>query len=126
MKRNRSILKITSLSLVFLSITFTSWAQTTIIKGTVNGANGQTLPGASIQLQGSKTGTVADNNGNYSLAVTPGKHTLVVSFAGYSTERTEITVSETGMADLNITLKDAADLNNITVVGSRNLSRTRV
>ncbi len=125
-KRNRSILQMTSLMLVFLSIAFSSWAQTTIIKGTVNGANGQTLPGASVQLQGSKTGTVADNNGNYSLPVTPGKHTLVVSFAGYSTERSEITVPETGMTDLNITLKDAADLNNITVVGSRNLSRTRV
>lgn len=84
-KRNRSILQITSVLLVFLSITFIARAQTTTIKGTIQGANGQTLAGASVQLQGSKTGTVADNNGNYSLAVTPGKHILVVSFAGYTT-----------------------------------------
>lgn len=126
MMGNHFNLQMASILLVFFFSASIASAQTTTVKGIIKGADGQVLPGASIQLQGSKTGTVADNNGNYSLAVPPGKHTLVVSFAGYTTERTEITVSETGIADLNIMLKEAGDLSNITVVGSRNLSRTRV
>ena len=123
---NRSILQITGLGIVFLFITIISSAQTVTVKGTVKGANGQVLTGASIQVQGLKSGTIADDNGNFSLPVSPGKHLLIVSFTGYATERTEITVTETGITGLNITLKDAGDLNNITVVGSRNMSRTRV
>ena len=123
---NQPILRMTSLLIVFLFITLITSAQTGTVKGTVKDANGQALPGASIQIQGSKTGTAADNNGNYSLTLSPGKHILIVSFAGYITERKEITVTETGIADLNIMLKDAGDLSNITVVGSRNLSRTKV
>src|SRR5688572_24236521 len=126
MRGNRSILQMASILPVLLFTTFIISAQTGTVRGTIKDANGQALAGASIQLEGSKTGTVADNDGNYTLSVSPGKHTLIVSFAGYATERTEITVSETGITDLNIMLKDAGDLSNITVVGSRNLSRTRV
>ena len=78
--------------LVFLFFTFIASAQTVIVKGTVQNVNGNVLPGASVQVQGTKTGTIADSSGNYSLSVTPGRHTLVISFAGYTTERTEITV----------------------------------
>ncbi len=125
-KDNQSILRMTSLLLVSLFMTLLTSAQTGTVKGTVKDANGQVLPGASIQIQGTKRGTAADNNGNYTLSVSPGKHTLIVSFTGYITERSEIVVTETGITDFNFMLKDAGDLSNITVVGSRNLSRTKV
>lgn len=126
MMGNHFTLQMASILLVFFCSTITASAQTTTVKGTIKDANGQALQGASIQLQGSKTGTIADDSGNFSLNVSPGTYTLIVSFAGYITERTEISVNTTGIADLNIMLKDAGDLSNITVVGSRNLSRTRV
>jgi len=126
MMGNHFNLQRTSLLLVFFFSASIASAQTTTVKGTIKDANGQALQGASIQLQGSKTGTIADDNGNFSLNVSPGKYTLIVSFAGYLTERTEIAVGTMGIADLNIMLKEAGDLSNITVVGSRNLSRTRV
>ena len=126
MMGNHFNLQRTSLLFVFFFSAIIASGQTTTVKGTIKDANGQVLQGASIQLQGSKTGTIADDNGNFSLNVTPGNYTLIVSFAGYVTERTEISVNTTGTADLNIMLKNAADLSNITVVGSRNLSRTRV
>src|SRR5688500_13548450 len=126
MMGNHFNLRKTSLLLVFFFNAIIASAQTTTVKGTIKDANGQALQGASIQLQGTKTGTIADDNGNFSLNVAPGNYTLIVSFAGYVTERTEILVNTTGIADLNIMLKNAADLSNITVVGSRNLSRTRV
>src|SRR5688500_2925612 len=121
MMGNHFNLRKTSLLLVFFFNAIIASAQTTTVKGTIKDANGQALQGASIQLQGSKTGTIADDNGNFSLNVAPGNYTLIVSFAGYVTERTEISVNTTGIADLNIMLKNAAALSKLTIVGSRNL-----
>ncbi|MGZ8541377.1 MAG: TonB-dependent receptor [Chitinophagaceae bacterium] len=125
MRKRLFLQKASLLFVLFFSAVIAS-AQTATVKGSIKSDNGQTLQGASIQVQGSRAGTIADDNGNYSLNVSPGKHTLVVSFAGYSTERVQITVGEAGITNMNFILKDAGDLDNITVVGSRNLSRTRV
>ena len=39
---------------------FSGNAQTAILRGTVKDANGQTLPGASVTLQGTTSGVVAE------------------------------------------------------------------
>jgi iron complex outermembrane recepter protein len=75
-------------------------------------------------LQGNRGGTVTDNNGNYSLTATPGKHILIISYVGHATQRTEVTVN--GNTTQDITLLSAGELNEVTVTGSRNPSRTRV
>ncbi len=126
LKGKWSIFHKTSLLLVVSFISLITYSQTGTIKGTIKGSNGQVLPGASIQVQGSKTGTIADDNGNFMLDAATGKQTLIVSFAGFTTERTVVTVGESAATDLNIVLQDGGDLSNLTVVGSRNLSRTRV
>ncbi len=125
-KVKRFILQKTSLLLVFFFTAIMASAQTGTVKGTIKDVNGHALAGASVQIQGSKSGTIADNNGDYTFEVSAGKHTLLVSFAGYNTERTEIMVTSAATTDINVMLKDAGDLGNITVIGSRNLSRTRV
>ncbi len=112
------------LFLLTLFISFNAFAQSATLSGTIKDAAGQPLAGASVQIQGSKGGVVSDNNGNFSLTTTPGKHTLVVSYVGYATQRTEVTVA--GNTTQDITLSSAGDLNAITVIGSRNASRTRV
>jgi iron complex outermembrane recepter protein len=121
---SKSILQMTSLLLVFFSITIMASAQTPVVKGTVKDANGGVLVGASVRIEGSKTGTVTDNNGNYSLPVPAGKHTLIISYVGYATQRTAIDVS--GDITQDVTLVSAGELNVVTVTGSRNPSRTRV
>ncbi|MFC0773168.1 TonB-dependent receptor [Terrimonas alba] len=126
MRANRTAVQTLCLLLVFILSGLMASAQTGTVKGSVKNANGEALPGASVQVQGSKAGTVADNEGNYSISLTPGKHVIIISFAGYVTERTEVNVAEGSSTDLSISLKDAGDLGNITVVGSRNLTRTRV
>ena len=55
-----------------------------------------------------------------------GKQTLIVSFAGYDAEGTEIMITAAATTDIDVMLKDAGDLGYITVINSRNLSRTRV
>ena len=102
----------------------TSFAQNVTLSGSVKNAEGQPLVGASVQLQGNKGGAVTDNNGNYSLQAAPGKHTLIISYVGHATQRTEVTVD--GNTTQDIALLTAGALNEVTVPGSRNPSRTRV
>jgi len=60
------------------------------IKGTVSDSDTkETLPGASIIVKGSTTGTVTDIDGNYFLDVPSGQVILVVSFVGYETKEIE-------------------------------------
>src|SRR5579875_3045023 len=108
----------------FMGIALWAMAQTVTLKGVVKDANGMPLSGASVIVQGTRNGVVTDNNGNYSIAVTPGRHTIIVSFVGYASQRKEIEATEGGNAQ-DFVLSDASDLGAVTVIGSRNVSRTR-
>ncbi len=58
-------------------------------KGTVSGiltdkeANNAILPFANAIIKGTTTGTTTDENGKYSIAISPGKYTIIFSFIGY-------------------------------------------
>ena len=87
-------------------------AQSTI-KGTVLDEAGEPVIGASVQVQGSKTGAITDFNGNFSVQAASNA-TLVVSYVGYTTEK----VSVGGRNNIQITLKeDIAMLNDVVVIG---------
>lgn len=89
-------------------------AQDRTIRGRVKDENGEGIPGASIQIKGTTTGTVSDNTGAFSLAVPDGDGTLVISFVGYATQ--EIALS--GRTSVEITLKpDVQALKEVMVVG---------
>lgn len=60
------------LPVLLLFFVSAAWAQVVTIRGTVRDAAGQPLSGASIVVEGSSKGTVADANGTYALSVTPG------------------------------------------------------
>ncbi|HEU4901140.1 MAG TPA: TonB-dependent receptor, partial [Flavisolibacter sp.] len=114
----------TLLSVLALFTVTAAWAQTATIRGTVRDASGQGLSGASISVQGTNRGTFADNSGNYTLSVAPGKYTLVVTYVGYSTQNVNVTVDQNGAVQ-DIILSGARDLGAVTVVGSRSTARTR-
>ncbi|HEX7846442.1 MAG TPA: SusC/RagA family TonB-linked outer membrane protein [Chitinophagaceae bacterium] len=67
-----------------------SFAQTRTITGSITDAAGKGVPGASVTVKGSTTGTATDNNGQFSLAVPAGKVTLVISAIGYSTQNIDV------------------------------------
>jgi len=83
------------------------------IQGTILDENGQPLPGATITVAGSNTGTVSDIDGKFSLTV-PDQASIVVSFIGYTTQtievgnRTEFTIQM---------IADETSLNEVLVVG---------
>ncbi|MEJ7768349.1 MAG: TonB-dependent receptor [Chitinophagaceae bacterium] len=123
----KAITVIRSAVFTAIMILLTQWAfaQTVTIKGTVKDGMGQLLPGASVQLLGSANAAIADNNGYYTLAASAGKQTMIVSFAGFTTQRLVVNVTPNG-PEQNFSLKSAGDLTDITVIGTRNATRTRV
>jgi len=93
----------------------------TEIQGTVKDENGESLAGANILVKGTTIGTQADFDGNFSLEVPNDSDTLVVSFLGYST----IEIAIAGRSFIDIVLKEnAAQLDDVVIVGSRNPNRT--
>lgn len=60
------------------------------------------LPGVSVVVKGTTTGTVTDVDGNYSLPTIPSSGTLVFSFVGMKTQEKEIG----SQTVINITLED--------------------
>ena len=56
-------------------------AQTINIRGTVTDTSNEALPGVSITIKGTQTGTVSDANGNYSIRAQRG-NVLEFTFVG--------------------------------------------
>ena len=104
--------KLLLLVLIFLSGMSYAIAQNAVT-GTVTDENGDGIPGANIIVKGTRTGSVTDFDGNYSLNAGSGD-VLVFSYVGYSTQ--EITVgSET---EISVQLDvDIASLDEIVVTG---------
>ncbi|MDH3247085.1 MAG: carboxypeptidase-like regulatory domain-containing protein, partial [Saprospiraceae bacterium] len=83
------------------------------ITGTITNDEGEPLIGASILVQGTTVGTVADFDGTYSLDVPEGSNTLVFSFTGYQEQTVELGVSN--MVD--IVLAEGIELGEVVVTG---------
>lgn len=76
--------------------------------------NNDALPGASVMVKGTATGTVTDIDGRYSINVSSPESILVFSSVGYQSQ--EITVGNN--SQINITLRvDVTALDEIVVVG---------
>ncbi|PIB34315.1 SusC/RagA family TonB-linked outer membrane protein [Reichenbachiella sp. 5M10] len=100
--------------MLMLLLSFGAHAQDVVVKGTVTSEMGETLPGVSVLLQGTSTGTVTDLDGNYSLKVSSGEQVLVYSFIGM--QKQEISVGGRTVIDV-IMLDDVTALEEVVVVG---------
>ncbi|WP_420321285.1 SusC/RagA family TonB-linked outer membrane protein [Flagellimonas sp.] len=103
------------LSLLLLTFCgWVSWAQTTIT-GTVKSANDNApLPGVSIVLEGSRTGTTSDFDGNFSIQLPTKNGALLFSYIGFLDQR--IVIND--QTALEVLLEeDIAKLDEVVVVG---------
>ncbi len=83
------------------------------VTGQVTETNGQGIPGVSILVKGTMTGTVTDFDGNYSLETEP-QSTLMYSFVGF----TNVEVAVGNRTLINVQLKEQAfDVEEVVVVG---------
>jgi TonB-linked SusC/RagA family outer membrane protein len=85
------------------------------ITGTVKDEDGLGLPGVSVVLKGTQTGTLTDERGKYSITVPNGETSLIFSFVGFLSQEVLIT---TAQSSFDVTLKvDDKALEEVVVVG---------
>ncbi|MCG8389497.1 MAG: SusC/RagA family TonB-linked outer membrane protein, partial [Cytophagales bacterium] len=104
--------------LILLTSTFTVplVAQDTTVTGNVTDESGEALPGVSVLIVGTSTGTVTDLDGNFNLAVNDASTAILeFSFVGFKTVRENVQ----GRTSFNIVLRqDILGLDEIVVIGS--------
>ncbi len=110
MNRNLSFYLMT----IFLVISMMVHGQEKSITGIVVDETGETLPGVTIQVEGSNTGTITDIDGNYQVALSSNQNVLVFSFVGYTSQRVEVGNRTT----INVKMEsDVVSLSELVVVG---------
>jgi iron complex outermembrane receptor protein len=96
-----------------------------VLSGRVS-SEGTPLVGASIVVRGTTIGTAADDQGRYTLRLSPGTHDVVFSYVGYLSRTVSVSLRENEERTLNVELQSTAiglrDV--VVVVGARASGRT--
>lgn len=101
-------------ALLILMSSFAVYAQGLQVKGVVTSADdGQPIPGVSVVVKGTTTGTMTSIDGSYSLKV-PENSTLVFSFIGMTTKEVPVNNQTT----INVVLSSSTEnIDEVVVVG---------
>ncbi|MDB4921735.1 TonB-dependent receptor [Mucilaginibacter sp.] len=100
-------------SFLFLLMCTSAIAQTSSIKGVVLDEQKLPMPGVTVKLKGTTTGTVTSVDGQFSINAALGQ-TLVFSFLGYSQQ--EVTIKDLKTITVNLAA-NATNMNEVVVVG---------
>jgi TonB-linked SusC/RagA family outer membrane protein len=101
-------------AILFVMLSSLSFGQSFNVKGTVTSENGEGLPGASIILKGTSTGTTTDADGKYALNLPDASGTLVFTYIGY--EAQELAIANQSQIDVKL-LNNDKTLEELVVVG---------
>ncbi len=114
-------LNLTQLLTSFMMLCFVfSFAQEKTVSGKVTDQNGAPLPGVSVLVVGTTTGTQSDFDGLYSISVAQGA-TLRFSYIGQKTQ--DVVVGSSSTIDVQLA-EDAQALEEVIVTGFGNVSKT--
>lgn len=108
-----------SFLVLFTTLSSFVFAQKITVSGTVSDANGMVLPGVTILVKGTTTGTTTDFNGNYQISASQGE-ILKFSYMGFKTK--EVTISDSTL-DVSLT-EDTAALDEV-VITAMGISREK-
>jgi TonB-linked SusC/RagA family outer membrane protein len=97
---------------LFFATLFHVSAQDQPVKGRIVSADGEGIPGVTVVVKGTSTGTVTDSSGNYSISA-PADAVLVYSYLGYVSQ--EVPVGS--QSEMNITLASDAKADEVVVIG---------
>ncbi|MBT9395254.1 SusC/RagA family TonB-linked outer membrane protein [Hymenobacter sp. NST-14] len=107
--------RLAAVTILALALPGLSQAQTTrVVRGKVLDGSGAGLPGVTITVPGTSSGTSSGGDGSFEVTVPDNASTLSFSFIGFTTQK----VSIAGKTNVEITLgEDAQALNEVVVVG---------
>jgi iron complex outermembrane receptor protein len=106
------------LSSILILITLAVTAQKSSINGKVT-VNNSPLPYATVLLNGTKHGTITNQQGMYEIKnITPGEYLVVYSSVGHKSDRVKVIVNGSAPATINIDLKESSSrLSEVVVTG---------
>ncbi|MAJ52254.1 MAG: hypothetical protein CMB82_11685 [Flammeovirgaceae bacterium] len=84
------------------------------ISGTVVDANNETVPGVTVQVSGTTTGTITDMNGKYELSIPEQGSELIFSSIGYESQT--VNIGARSIIDI-VLIENIAELEEIIVTG---------
>lgn len=118
-----------TLTTTLIILAIISNAQTgKIIGKIIDSKTGETLPGATVLIEGTTKGASADFDGNFSLnGLQPGKYTLIASYITYDNKKfVDVVVKENDVTDFNIGLDQSSSqtLNEVVVQAEMNKENT--
>jgi TonB-dependent receptor len=113
------------ITLFLLLLITSSFAQTGRISGTIlDSKTGETLPGATILIEGTTKGASADFDGKFTINNVPvGKVTLVASYVSYTSKKiAQVNVVANDVTDVNVVLdpSSSTELSEVEVVVTLN------
>ncbi len=111
--RNRVFITVCTIAVLMLSVgSFSAFAQSMVLRGTVLDDMGEPLTGADVMVKGTTKGTMADVNGRFEIEVEQNE-TIVVSFMGFE----DYSMQFKGRNDVVINMvSTASSLEEVTVV----------
>ncbi len=99
---------------LLLSLSWVAFGQDRKVTGSVKDAKGDGIPGVSVAVKGTTTGSTTDVNGAFTLTVKSANAELQVTSVGYVSQ----TVALAGRSSVSITLQDdVSQLNEVIVTG---------
>src|SRR4030042_3334502 len=100
--------------LLFCFLQVVAFAQEKTVTGRVTSADGEGLPGATVAIKGTTSGTVADFDGNYTITVPNDNAILVFSYVGCTSKEQSVS----GVSTISVTLEeDLMHLEEVVVMG---------
>ncbi|MCB0714822.1 MAG: SusC/RagA family TonB-linked outer membrane protein [Chitinophagaceae bacterium] len=112
--------KIASLFTMLMLFTAFAFGQNRTISGTVTDQNGDAVPGASVRIKGTGTGTAADNTGKFTIQAKTGDVLLI---SGANIESTQFTVGSSN--SIAIKVKTRETIGTEVIVTSLGISRQK-
>lgn len=107
--------------LVSLIMTLSVSAQVTL-RGIVTNENGEGIPGATVKIDGSETSTVTDQNGNFSIQLSDGYETLIISGEGLRTQKIYLT----GQNSLSVKMQSSSSSDGMVNMGIGSQSKDQL
>ncbi len=102
------------LFLFLLMVGLNSFSQNRTISGKVTGKDGESIPGITVMVKGTTSGTITDMNGNYTMQVGSDAKILVFSYIGM--KKQEVAIGSSNVVNVVMEM-DVVSVDEVVVVG---------